>query len=333
MSRLRWVALGAGAVLVVLSACGAGAWFHFEQLRDRPGPLPEARAIVVPHGGGDQVLAGLIEAGVVADPLAFRIAVWRSKSDGPLRASEFAFPAHASIAQVLTILRTARPVTHRLTIPEGLTAFQVAALVTHAEAAQGVIEPLREGSLLPETYAYEYGTQRSALVARARAAMTRELDAAWADRGAVAPLSSPREALILASIVERETSKPEERPHVASVYLNRLRRGMKLQADPTVVYGASGGSGVLGHKLTRAELDRDDPFNTYRNTGLPPNPICMPGAATLRAVLHPAQTDDLYFVADGSGGHVFAATLAAHERNVLRWRDFVASRLPHGSPD
>ncbi len=320
-------------MLVLLLGAVGGAWLRLAHLRDQPGPLAAARDVVVPHGGLDQVTMQLADAGVIDDRLVFRIAVWLSKADGPLRAAEFNFPAHSSMAQAMTILRTAKPVMHHATIPEGLTAHQIVPLLNHLDATSGSVQMLEEGSLLPETYAYEYGTTRAALVARAKAAMARELDANWGSRAQGLPLSSPRDALILASIVERETSKPEERPHVASVYLNRLRRGMKLQADPTVVFGASGGTGVLGHKLTRAELDRDDPFNTYRNTGLPPAPICMPGLASLKAVMHPAVSDDLYFVADGTGGHVFAATREAHEKNVLRWREVEISKLPHGSPD
>jgi UPF0755 protein len=177
-----------------------------------------------------------------------------------------------------------------------------------------------EGAVLPDTYAYEYGTARAALLSRAEAAEGKALAAAWADRAPDLPLGSPRAALILASIVERETAKPEERAHIAAVFLNRLRLGMRLQADSTVVYAASGGRGALDHPLTRSELGQDDPANTYRNAGLPPEPICAPGLASLRAVLHPAASDDLYFVADGTGGHVFATTLAQHEANVKRWR-------------
>jgi UPF0755 protein len=150
--------------------------------------------------------------------------------------------------------------------------------------------------------------------------MDKELAAAWTARASNLPLSSPRDLLILASIVERETAKAEERPHVAAVYLNRLRTGMKLQADPTVAYAASGGSGVLDHKLNRADLDRDDPYNTYEHAGLPPGPICSPGVASLRAVSRPMNSEDLYFVADGSGGHAFAKTVETHLRNVAKWR-------------
>jgi UPF0755 protein len=221
---------------------------------------------------------------------------------------------------VLMVLRTAKPVEHRITIVEGLTAKQIAGLLAAAEAATGPVEVPPEGSALPQTYEFERGMSRDAILARARSAMDKELAAAWAARLPNLPLSSPRELLIVASIVERETAKAEERPHVAAVYLNRLRLGMKLQADPTVAYAISGGGGVLDHKLNRADLDQDNPYNTYKHTGLPPGPICSPGVASLRAVARPMNSEDLYFVADGSGGHAFARTVEAHMRNVVRWR-------------
>ena len=302
-------------------------------MRDRPGPLPQTANVVVARGGLDHLATGLTDAGVIDSPLRLRLAVWLTRHDGPLHAAEFAFPARASLNQVLTILRTAHPVEHRLTIPEGLTSFQIAAVLTKAEAATGEVGRFEEGSILPQTYAYEYGTTRDSLLTRARNAMSHALESAWAGRAEGLALNSPRDAVILASIVERETAKPEERAHVAAVYLNRLRLGMRLQADPTVVYAASGGTGVLDHKLTRAELDRDDPFNTYRNAGLPPWPICTPGLASVQAVLHPLASDDLYFVADGSGGHAFAATREAHERNVARWRAVQATKAARGTAD
>ena len=305
----------------------------FAAARDRTGPLAKTTNIVVPRGGLDRLAAGLAEAGAIDRPLLFRAAVWFSRHDGALHAAEFSFPEHASVNQVLAVLRTARPVEHHLTIPEGLTAHQIAALVAKAEVASGDVGRFEEGTVLPETYAYEFGATRDSILLRARTAMTKALDAAWAARAPDLPVLTPRDAVTLASIVERETAKPEERAHVASVYINRLRLGMKLQADPTVVYAASGGAGVLDHKLTRAELDRDDPYNTYRNVGLPPGPICAPSGASIQAVLHPAVSDDLYFVADGTGGHVFAVTREAHERNVVRWRAMLSGKLPHGSQD
>jgi UPF0755 protein len=258
--------------------------------------------------------------GVIDSDRLFRLAAWLTRRQGPLHAAELAFPPHASLRAVLAVLRTARPVEHKLTIPEGLTAVQIAALVQHAVAATGTVVPPPEGSVLPQTYSYEYGTTRGVLLARAEAAMDQALASAWAGRAPDLPLASPQDAVILASIVERETALPDERPHVAAVYINRLRLGMRLDADPTVAYGASGGSGVLDHKLTRGDLEQDDPFNTYRRAGLPPTPIDSPGMASIQAVLHPAASDDLYFVADGSGGHVFARTLEAQNRNVARAR-------------
>jgi UPF0755 protein len=298
----------------------------------QPGPLPEPAAIVVPRGGTKPLAEALGAAGVVDRPLLFQAAAWLTRNQGALHAAEFAFPAHASIRQVLVILRTAHPLERHFTIPEGLTGQQITGLLAHAEAMTGAVQTFEEGSVLPQTYDYEFAAGRAGLVTRAKAAMDKELTAAWAERAPGLPLFSPRDALILASIVERETAKPEERPHVAAVYLNRLRQGMKLQADPTVVYLASGGSGVLDHHLTRAELGRDDPFNTYRSAGLPPAPICSPGLDSLRAALHPAASDDLFFVADGTGGHVFSRNYEAHDIAVARWRALPPSAT-HGSPD
>ena len=209
---------------------------------------------------------------------------------------------------------------HRLTIPEGLTSRQISLLLLRPELLGGDLPTIEEGSLLPQTYAFERGTAPAAIVARAKAAMDKALTETWAARVPDLPLASPREALILASIVERETAKPEERPRVAAVFLNRLRQGMRLQSDPTVVYAASNGAGVLDRPISRADLDRDSPFNTYKIKGLPPSPIAAPGLAAIQAVLRPATTDDLYFVADGTGGHAFARTLEDHNRNVARWR-------------
>jgi len=277
-------------------------------------------AVAVPHGDTEAVGDALRAAGAIDSDRLFRLAAWLTRHDGKLHAAELAFPAHASLREVLVVLRTAKPVEHRLTIPEGLTGVQIAALVQHAEAATGTVTPPPEGSVLPQTYSYEYGTPRGVLLARGEAAMDQALAAAWAARAPDLPLTNVRDVVILASIVERETALPDERPHIASVYLNRLRLGMRLDADPTVAYAASGGEGVLDHKLTRGELQRDDPFNTYRRAGLPPTPIDSPGMASILAVLHPATSDDLYFVADGSGGHVFARTLEAQDRNVARSR-------------
>lgn len=276
--------------------------------------------MVVPRGMR-RVASVLFEAHVVGSPIALRLAAVLTAGDGPIHAAEFAFPAHASLRAVLDVLRHARPVQHRLTLPEGLTAAQILTLVDGADALDGQAAKPAEGAVLPQTYDYVYGTERAALLARSEAAMQRALAAAWVGREPASPLTSPRQALILASIVERETGVAEERAHVAAVFLNRLRLGMKLQSDPTVLYGASHGFGSLDRPLTRADLELDDPYNTYRIAGLPPGPICSPGVAAIEAVLHPAATTDLYFVATGAGGHAFSASLVEHERNVRAYRE------------
>jgi len=318
--------------LLVLLAAAAGGAYYAVRSYDAPGPLPAKTALVVPRGGLAEVAAALEREHVVAHGWQFRAAAIATRGQGGLHAAELEFPAAASLHQVLVVLRSARPVQHHLTIAEGLTAEQVALLVDRAPALDGETPLVPEGSVLPETYNYEYGNSRTALLDRASRAMDRALDAAWAARAPDLPLAEPKQMLTLASIVERETGKPEERPMVAAVFLNRLRLGMKLQSDPTVVYGASGGLGVLDHGLTRAELDADTPYNTYRIAGLPPGPICMPGVLALKAVAQPATTDDLYFVADGSGGHVFARTEAEHLRNVAHWREVERVRPRPANP-
>jgi UPF0755 protein len=324
---MRSVAIA--ALVIVLLSVGGAFWLYRQY--DAPGPLPGEANLVVPRGGLDVVPASLTQQGVITRPWLFQLAAVATRGDGSLHAGELPFPAAASLRQVLVVLRTAKPVQHRLTIPEGLTAAEVALLLERADAATGESAVPAEGTILPETYSYDRGTSREQLLDRGRIAMTRALDHAWATRTPALPLANSQEALILASIVERETAKPEERPLIAAVFLNRLRLGMKLQSDPTVIYAASGGLGVLDHGLTRAELDRDDPYNTYRIAGLPPGPICMPGLASLRAVTQPAQTDALYFVADGTGGHAFSSTEDEHLRNVARWREIERARAQPAS--
>jgi UPF0755 protein len=295
-----------------------GLWLRVQW--DLPGPLGEAKDVVVPHGGTAVAAAALKSAGVIRNTTAFEALTWITFFDGNIHAAEFNFPSQATIADVLEVLRTAKPVEHKLTIVEGLTAKQIAATLMLAEAASGPIVVPPEGAALPQTYEFERDTTRESILKRAEAAMDKELANAWAGRAPNLPLAAPRDLLTLASIVERETAKPEERSHVAAVYLNRLRKGMKLQADPTVAYAISGGTGTLDHKLNRADLDVNSPYNTYQFPGLPPGPICSPGVASLHAVSRPMSSEDMYFVADGSGGHAFARTVDVHLRNVARWR-------------
>lgn len=317
--RVRRAAILAVALFALMAAVGyAARTAHLAW--SGPGPLAEAAQVVVPRGGTERIAATLLERGVIRDPRAFAIAAWATSDSGPLRAAEFAFPAGAPLREVLRILREERPVQRRLTIAEGLTAHQIRALLERAEGLTGEVPPIAEGELLPETYAFEWGDTRAAIARRAASAMERALAEAWAARAPDLPLASARDALVLASIVERETGKAEERAKVAGVFVNRLRRGMPLQSDPTVAYAATGGV-PMERPISRADLDREHPFNTYRIRGLPPGPIASPGRASLMATTRPEATDALYFVADGTGGHAFARTLEEHNRNVARWRE------------
>lgn len=307
--------------LLVAGIGGVLGW----RIATAPGPLAEERAVVIPRGGIREISARLEREGVVRDADAFALAALLTRGQGPLRAGEFAFPAGASLLEVLAVLRTARPVQRRFTIAEGMLAVQIRAALEAEAALTGPVPPFAEGALLPETYLFSWGDSRESLVRRAAAAMDQALAQEWERRAPNLPLASPREALILASIIERETAVPEERARIAGVFINRLRRGMPLQSDPTTAYAAAEG-GVLERPLTRADLQRDHPFNTYRVTGLPPGPIASPGRAAIRAALNPETHDFLYFVADGSGGHAFARTLDEHNRNVARWRQIERER-------
>lgn len=312
-------------VLLVIAGIAGGSWWWADRAWTAPGPLAEPAQVVVPRGGTTIIAEALAERGVIADPRAFLAAIWLTRGQGAVRAAEFVFPARASLRDVLEILRKARPVQRRVTIPEGLTARQIAALLERTEGLTGEMPEIAEGEILPETYSYQFGDTRASLVRRAEQAMDQALAEIWAARQPGLPITTAREALILASIVERETGRADERARVAGVFINRLRRGMMLQSDPTAAYAAADG-GVLERPLTRADLDRDHPFNTYRIRGLPPGPIASPGRDSLRAVTRPEATDFIFFVADGTGGHAFARTLEEHNRNVARWREIERGR-------
>jgi UPF0755 protein len=322
-AQLLFTILLVGAVAASTVAV-AGVWM-FHRAFAAPGPLTEDAVLVIPRGASVRSIAALLAAeGIVGDAAVFSLGVRGFGGERPLAAGEYAFPPAVSARDAMRILQSGKVVARNLTIPEGLTAFQVLALVGAAEGLRGELPAasgIGEGSLLPETYRYVYGERRDDILARMQKVMGETLDRLWRERSENSgPLASPREALILASIVERETGKADERPRIAAVFLNRLRRGMRLQSDPTVVYGMSRGAGVIGRPLTRADLAADHPYNTYIHAGLPPGPIANPGRGSLAAVLQPAKSKDLYFVADGTGGHAFARTLKAHNRNVARWR-------------
>jgi UPF0755 protein len=258
--------------------------------------------------------------GAITYPLAFRLAAWFTRSQGPIHAGEFYMPAHVSLAVILAILRDGVPVQHQVTIPEGLTGAQIAAILNAAPDATGHVAPPPEGDILPQTYDYTLGTSRQAILARAEEALQNSLSTAWAKRDPSIPLQSAQQALTLASIVQQESPIAAELPKIAAVYENRLTLGMKLQADPTVIYAASRGKDSGGTSITRTDLANPSPYNTYVQAGLPPGPICAPGIAAIEAVLHPAATKALYFVATGSGGHVFADNFKQQLQNIDLYR-------------
>jgi UPF0755 protein len=324
----RWVL--AVALLVALLVAGLAGLVAFNVARqfESPGPLAAETKLVIPRGAGLTVIAGtLTEAGVIRDALTFRLGVGYHRAARELKAGEYSFPAAVSMREVMEILRSGETVVRRLTIPEGLTSREVVALVAAAEGLSGDPGPVpEEGSLLPETYHYAWDDERAALIERMATAQRELLRELWDARFPGLPLASPEEALVLASIVEKETSLEDERALVASVFINRLKRGMRLQSDPTVVYGLTQGRAPLGRALTRKDLDTPSPYNTYQIDGLPPGPIANAGRAALQAVLDPASSNFLYFVADGGGGHAFAETLDEHNRNVAKWRKLQRQR-------
>ncbi|MFT9257056.1 MAG: endolytic transglycosylase MltG [Acetobacter sp.] len=317
---LRWLAAFSGLGLLGLAAIGAIAWHDYT----RPGPLATGQDIVIHRGGYTATLATLQETGVLRPGSwtgrLFQLSIALTRKDGQIHAAELHFPAQVSMSETLWILRHGKPVLHRLTVPEGLTAYDITNLLLNAPFLTADISPPAEGSALPQTYTYLRDEPRADVLARMQAKMASTLASIWQDREPGLPLQSPQDLLVLASLVEKETAVPAERPLVARVLVNRLQKGMKLQTDPTVIYALTQGRPPLGRALTHTDLQTPSAYNTYLNTGLPPGPICSPGLAALEAAAHPAQSNALYFVANGTGGHNFAATLSEHNKNVSLFR-------------
>lgn len=295
---------------------------------------PEARegdeTIVVLRSGAGVIEIGstLAEAGVIRSATAFRVAAQLTGADRGLRAGEYRIESRASLADVVETLRSGEVVRHFVTIPEGWSVAQAIDILNAETVLTGEVSEIpAEGSLMPDTYEVTRGETRDAVIARMQAAQTALMEELWPTRAQGLPFSTPEQAVILASIVEKETGIAAERPRVAAVFVNRLRLGMRMESDPTVIYGVSGGR-PLGRGLRRSELDRPTPYNTYQIAGLPPTPIANPGRAAIEAVLNPPQTQDLFFVADGTGGHIFAPSYEQHLANVARWRAIERARQP-----
>lgn len=322
------------AVLVVL---GGGAAFYFGKLRfTQPGPLKEPSSVAVPSGADlSAIVAQLQRQNVIDSPFLFATAVRLSKAQNQLKAGEYLFQPGVSMEQVLDDLVSGRSVLHGITLPEGLTSQQIVARLNADSVLSGSIAEIPpEGSLMPDTYKFTRGATRQQIVDQMKRAASRAVAETWSRRTPNLPIKSAEQLVILASIVEKETGKADERPRVAAVFLNRLRAGMRLQSDPTVIYGLFGGAGKPPDRpILQSDLDKPTPYNSYQNNGLPPTPIANPGRAALEAVANPSSTNELYFVADGTGGHAFAATIEEHNRNVARWRKVEAARQQAAKAD
>jgi len=302
----------AGAILAALIAIYLFWW--------APGPKLGPHTVIVKEGSTvGSVARQLAKQGAVPGSARTYYAMARVfGSHDPIQAGEFEIPKGMSGSAVLDLLQHGRPVQRLITVTEGMPSIIVAEKLASNLYLTGPLPPIAEGSLLPDSYGYERGQTRAALVKEMQAAMTRTIARLWPERSSDCPIAMPEQAVVLASIVEKETGKPAERPMIAGVYCNRLRIGMKLDADPTVIYPVTKGK-PLGRRILRSELNADNGYNTYKRAGLPEGPIANPGKASIEAVLHPAKTQALYFVADGTGGHVFANTLAEQNANVTKW--------------
>ena len=321
------------SLALVVAAVVVFGILTLERQVQAPGPLVQDKVLLIPRGTGTSEMAELLSReGVIADANLFELYAYLNRSKGQLKAGEFQFRAGTSIEEAIDTLIQGKAIMHAFTVPEGLTSEQIVTRLRENELLTGAVNEVpREGTLLPETYHFERGTSRQQLINKMQAEAREALVKAWAKRSPDLAIKTPSELVILASIVEKETGRGDERPRVASVFLNRLSKRMKLQSDPTIVYGIVGGKGTLGRGILRSEIDRATPYNTYAIEGLPPGPIANPGRAALDAVANPLKTRDLYFVADGTGGHVFAETLDQHNRNVARWRQIERSREAAGA--
>jgi len=324
-ARNPFIVVGNAIITILLIAMlGAGAAYYYgKQMLEAAGPLQEEKIVNIPQRAGKRDIADVLtrEGVIDVNPWFFIGGVYTLKASSDLKPGEYAFQKNASLREVIATIVEGKVVQHAVTVPEGLTSEQIVARLSDNDIFTGsVTEMPREGTLLPETYKFPRGTSREQVVQRMQQAQKRILAEIWEHRSPDLPFKTPEQLVTMASIVEKETGKPDERSRVAAVFLNRLKQKIKLQSDPTIIYGLVGGKGTLGRPIKRSEITQPSPYNTYVIDGLPPGPISNPGRASLEATANPARTRDLYFVADGTGGHAFTETYDQHQKNVARLR-------------
>jgi len=309
-------------LLIVLSIAAAAVLFIGRQRFEAPGPLAEDKMVNIPRGLGIRDIADLLQReGVIDQPYVFMGGVIALKARGELKYGEYQFIKNSSVADVVDTITEGKVIQHAVTVPEGLTSEQIVARLLENDGLAGQIKEIpREGTLLPETYRFTRGMTREQIIQRMQQAHRRVLQEVWERRMQDLPVKTPEQLVTLASIVEKETGRPDERTRVAAVFVNRLKSRMRLQSDPTIIYGLTGGKGSLGRPILKSEIEQPTPYNTYVVDGLPPGPIANPGRASLEAAANPARTKELYFVADGTGGHVFSENYTEHQKNVARLR-------------
>jgi UPF0755 protein len=322
--------------LFLIMAVAAGYLIYVGKQRfDAPGPLQQDRVVDIPHGSGIRDIGDLLSRdGVIDQPWVFVGGVLLLKAREGLKAGEYQFKAHASLSDVVTTMSEGKVVIHQISIPEGLTSEQIVARLMEDDVLTGNIDEIpTEGSLLPDTYNFARGMTRAQLILHMQHSEQRLVKEIWDRRAPDLPLKMPEQLIVLASLIEKETAKPDERTRIAAVFVNRLKQKMRLQSDPTIIYGLVGGKGTLGRPIMKSEIDQSTPYNTYQIDGLPPGPITNPGRAALEAAANPARTRDLYFVADGNGGHVFAETYEQHQKNVVRLRQLESAQKDQSPAD
>jgi UPF0755 protein len=324
-ARNPFVVVGNAIItILILLMIGAGVSYYYgKQILESAGPLKEDRIVNIPARAGKRDISDVLQKeGVInVNPWIFIGSVYALKASSDLKPGEYLFQKNASLRDVIGTMVEGKVVQHAITIPEGLTSEQIVARLSDNDIFAGSVREIpREGTLLPETYKFPRGATREQVIQRMQQTQKRVLAEIWERRNPDIPIKSPEQLVTLASIVEKETGRADERSRVAAVFTNRLRQKIKLQSDPTIIYGMVGGKGTLGRPIKRSEITQPSPYNTYVIEGLPPGPISNPGRASLEATANPARTRDLFFVADGTGGHTFTETYDAHQKNVAKLR-------------